>query len=280
MIAPLQENEFRKIRDLLVTVSGIALNDDHNYLVETRLKELGNEIGAKTFSELHVALVSQPNTLLSRAIDLMSTNETFWFRDDSCWNLLQNYLMPKYLQKLESYSLQKLRIWSAASSTGQEAYSLVILIDELCSLNPAWKGLDQRIEILATDISRSAISQAKRGEYDDFNMRRGLTEARKSKSFVQEGQKWKISEKIKERVHFKEFNLLDNFFSLGTFELILCRNVAIYFSPEFRFELYKKIHRALKSDSALIVGSMESIREYAPNFTIREKINAIYYEPK
>lgn len=273
MIDPITPHEFTKIRDLLVSVCGIDLKPDQDYLVETRLSELATELGVANFGELHRSIVGDPE-LLPRVVDLMTTNETLWFRDDSCWATLKESLIPRLIEKARAG--EQVRIWSAASSTGQEAYSFVMLVTELLSATGEIRLLD-RFQIVGTDISRAAVFLAKNGKYDPFTISRGLSKERLARFFDQEETRYSLKEEIKSRVEFKVFNLMDSFMPLGKFDLVFCRNVAIYFSIEFKTELFGKIARQLKPDGTLILGATESLFNLKTPFKDRSFKNGIYY---
>ena len=181
MVAPLTKHEFDKLRDLIVNICGIAIDDGKDYLVETRLSSLAQELNAETFSDLHRIAVSRSEEVLPKIIDLMTTNETFWFRDDSLWNLLEEEIVPKLFALLDSMG-GPVRIWSMACSTGQEPYSLSMLIEERAARINKNSAVHD-FTILATDISPSALFIAKNGRYDKFAMSRGLSEAQKKKIF-------------------------------------------------------------------------------------------------
>ena len=274
-IEPLSESEFKKIRDLLVTVCGIDLKPDQDYLVETRLTELALEIGSASFSDFHRAIVADPE-LLPRVVDLMTTNETLWFRDDSCWLTIRESILPMLFQKLAG-GQSKVRVWSAASSTGQEGYSLAILIDEECRKRGT-PELTSRFEIMGTDISTAAIYLARAARYDGFTIGRGLSADRRDNYFQPDGTTHQLKPAIKERVTFKHFNLMDNFASLGVFDLVFCRNVAIYFSKSFKEELFGKIAGQLCADGVMMLGATESLFGLAVPFTNHSHGNGLYYQ--
>lgn len=274
MIAPLKKDEFYKIRDLLVSVCGIVLSDDQDYLVETRLTETANEVGAKTFSELHQKMMSDKE-LLTKVVDLMTTNETLWFRDASCWVTLQEVIIPELIRRLEK-GKGMVRIWSAAASTGQESYSLLILIHEILS-KKGRLDLFNRVSILGTDISNAVIYLAKRAIYDQFTISRGMSKERLAKYFTLERKSYKLNDDIKSRVEFKNFNLMDSFMGMGPFDLVLCRNVAIYFSPEFKKSLFDKISRVMTPDGYFILGATESLIGLETNFKNLSHGNGLYY---
>lgn len=272
---PLTKEEFNKIRDILLSTCGIILNDDQDYLVKTRLSELGNSLNAKSFTELYDFIITDQNRFIPILIDLMTTKETFWFRDDSFWNAMQSRIIPEFKQRLEE-GTSKVKVWSAACSTGQESYSLAILIDEIgkkTNRPDFWKNID----ILGTDISGYALETALRGTYDNFSIKRGLAEERKKNYFMEENGSWKIREEIKQRVAFKHFNLLKAFNTAEKYDLILLRNVAIYFTSDFKIELLNKIASVLKPNGYLFLGATESLHGVPSKFTPVEIEKSIAY---
>ncbi len=275
-ISPITEHEFTKIRDLLVSVCGIDLKPDQDYLVETRLTELAVEVGAASFSDLHRSIVGDPE-LLPRVVDLMTTNETLWFRDDSFWHTLEHLHLPELIGKIDQG--QKVRVWSAASSTGQEAYSLIMLLNELLQKSGKLNYFDS-IEIIGTDISRYAVYLAQQGRYDAFTISRGLSPQRRDQNFVRQGSYYEIIEDHKKKVRFQTFNLMDHFTPLGKFDLVFCRNVAIYFSKSFKEELFGKIAQVLRPDGSMILGATESLFGLNHRFESYTFGNGVYYKVK
>jgi chemotaxis protein methyltransferase CheR len=279
MIKPLTKHEFDKLKDLIVNACGIFLEDDKDYLVESRLTDFGNELGANSFGELHSMIIADQGKHIPTVIDLMTTNETFWFRDDSIWSTLNEDIIPKYIDKLKSGEMSSVRIWSAASSTGQEAYSLSMMIRELTT-NAGVPHLAQSFKILATDISEEALALARAAKYNIISIKRGLSEERLERFFMQEGNVYFLNDNIKNMVDFKYFNLMDPFTSLGAFDFVLCRNVAIYFSAETKKDLFKKIHNLLAPQGLLLLGATESLLGYSKDFITKEFGQGIYFEAK
>ena len=274
MIGKLKRHEFEKIRNLLTSVCGITLQDSQNYLVETRLHELANEIGVSTFDELYGRMRAD-RSLLAKVVDLMTTNETLWFRDDSCWITLKEVIVPSLIRKLDD-GCRRIRIWSAASSTGQEPYSLAMLIKELLE-SQGKSAYFKCFSILGTDISNEAIFLAKRGIYSPQIISRGLSERRLARYFTKERKSFRIVDEIRSSVEFRNFNLMDSFVFLGRFDLVLCRNVAIYFSNAFKTELFEKIGRVLVPNGYLMLGATESLIGIKNSYANRSHGNGLYY---
>ncbi|MGK5092315.1 protein-glutamate O-methyltransferase CheR [Deltaproteobacteria bacterium TL4] len=274
---PLTQVEFLQLRELLLKVCGISLNDDHHYLIETRLRDYALELGARTFGELYRFIVTQADQRLPEVIERMTTNETLWFRDQSCWNILEKYIIPHFFECLDN-GVSKIRIWSAACSTGQEPYSLAILIDELCA-KYGKMGYQDRFSILGTDISGKALASARLAQYDSFVINRGLSEQRKKRYFTCENEKWKLNETLSKRVNFSSFNLIGSYRTFEKYHLILCRNVMVYFSSSFQKEVLQKMNSVLHDDGMLMIGASESLLNYRELFNRCEFENGVYYRP-
>ncbi|MBF0450136.1 MAG: protein-glutamate O-methyltransferase CheR [Candidatus Magnetomorum sp.] len=268
------EPEYELLKQFIEKHCGIVLEKGKEYLIETRLSELAKEVGALSFQDFHFkAKKDQTGHLRDRIIDAMTTNETSWFRDASIWEYIQKNAIPCLIDRMIKGN--KVRVWSAAASTGQEAYSLAILFYEALN-NRGLLNLLSRIEILGTDISSSAITTARSGQYDTIAVQRGLPQDKKERYFLQNGNQWTLQPDIKKMVSFKEFNLQNTFMGLGQFDLILCRYVTIYFSEPFKRELFAKFSRSLKhSNDMLLLGATESLRGFSDNFEIEYYHNAM-----
>ncbi|MCO4781320.1 MAG: protein-glutamate O-methyltransferase CheR [Candidatus Cloacimonetes bacterium] len=278
MVAPLSPTEYTNISTLLEKTCGIHLEPNKDYLLETRLSDLAIQEGCDTFGQLYQKIQSNRVTLLPKVIDLMTTNETYWFRDDRLWNYLRETLVPQLLEDLASGKKSSLRIWSAAASTGQEAYSFNILIHDY--LNKIGKQyLLSKISIIGTDVSSTALFLAKTARYNSFSMNRGLTEDQKNKYFTKvKPTTWKLNDELKKQIEFKTFNLMDPFTSFGEFDLILCRNVLIYFSKACKTEIMKKFSKRLHLDGTFILGSSETTLGYSNSFKTQNNNGAIVYK--
>lgn len=267
--------EFQQIKKLLHDQSGINLQDDQDYLVQTRLSDFAESLGLQTFSQLLARLQFEPEKLLPSVINLMTVNETLWFRDESCWNTLEKSILPALFKQLEQRG-PKINIWVAGCSTGQEAYSLAILIDELCQ-QKGKPELARRFSIQAMDISQSALNSARAALYTDFEIRRGLSLARRNKYFEHlPNNLWRLHFNIRLRVHFEEINLIHDFSHLGLFDLILCRNVTIYFSPSVRSKILSRMMHMLTPNGALLIGASESLWGSREEFKTVEFEGGIY----
>ncbi|MEA1967993.1 MAG: protein-glutamate O-methyltransferase CheR [Thermodesulfobacteriota bacterium] len=255
---------------------GIRLEKGKEYLIESRLTDLVIENGCKSFKEFHSKAQSDSSgKLRDRIVDAMTTNETLFFRDNSAWEYIKEVAVPMLLDKAEKG--EKARIWSAAASTGQEAYSLLMLLHDMVKTRGKPDLLD-KIEIIGTDISTSALFLAISARYDSMSVARGTPQDKKKNYFTQNGNVWEFDQVLKKRVTFKQFNLQNNFRSLGVFDLILCRYVAIYFSNLFKRELFSKMSRALKPGCVLMLGATESLRGLSKDFKIMYHKDAVINE--
>ncbi|MCX8167239.1 MAG: protein-glutamate O-methyltransferase CheR [Candidatus Micrarchaeota archaeon] len=272
------QQEFNLITELVEKYSGIHLEDEKMYLVESRLTPLLVENGCNNFIELyHKAINDKVGALREKIVDLMTTNETLWFRDSAPFEILKG-LLKELSVKIKSGIQSKIRIWSAACSTGQEPYSIAITILESISEGLGIKP--NNVEIIATDISPKALFIAKLGRYDSIAISRGLPEKLREKYFRNEGKIWIISDNVKNMVNFKKMNLQESFLPLGKMDIVFCRNVLIYFSEKFKQEVLNKIAETLKPSGYLIVGASESVLNYSNQYTMLKNGVGLYYKVK
>ncbi|MEK7483666.1 MAG: protein-glutamate O-methyltransferase CheR [Planctomycetota bacterium] len=277
----LTQQEFIKIRDFLKTSCGIFLENDKEYLVKTRLFDLVNEADGNFTKLVEWALTNQKG-MYQKLIHLLTTHETFWFRDDSFWNTLEKYIFPQLLKKIKRG--EDIYIWCAGCSTGQEPYSIAILIDELCKQMQIPFSIE-RFNILATDISQEVLEKAKRGRYTEFDLRRGISECRKQLYFTPSNDQtldsWQLHPSISQRVQFRPLNLIDDFMGThGRFHLILCRNVLVYFAPEFKKSVLSKMANLLNPEGFLFLGASESIENTDDSLKKEEFENGKYYQKR
>jgi chemotaxis protein methyltransferase CheR len=267
------------MRDAIEQISGIRVGDGKAYLIESRLSKLLAEYGCDSFRGFHQLVKARLDAdLRSKLINAMSTQETLWFRDMHPFRIFSEKLLPAYLAEFVSGQRQRVRIWSAASSTGQEAYSLAMLILEAHRTQSAVRPA--AFEILGTDIASSAVDAAKNALFDRIAMGRGLPAEYRGRYFTDDGRHCRIVDDVKRMTTFCCFNLQENFAALGHFDIVFCRNVAIYFSDAFKRELYKKVNAVLNPGGYLFLGSSESISAYSTDFELLDHKGGLYYRAK
>ena len=273
-------DEVKVIANYVASVSGIVLDQSKAYLIENRLGKLAGELGCSTYSELYYKVKSDKGKALEKkVVNAITTNETLFFRDNSPFELLQHKILPDLIDKRSPGGSSplpvKIRIWSAACSTGQEVYSIAITLKEL--LNDLKK---YNIKLFGTDISDEAVAQASYGKYNKFEIERGLSKAKLQKYFMPAGDAWRIKDEIRAMAGFKKHNLMEPFHSLGKWDIVLCRNVAIYFSLEERKKLFSKIATILEPDGYLIIGASEYLTGVCPTFEPKRYLKSVFYQLK
>jgi len=275
----LETNEFLLLRDFIERHCGIHLDESKTYLIETRLTTLMVEQGCKTYTDFYYKAKSDTsNTLREKIIDAMTTNETLWFRDSTPFIAFQKHFLPLFAKDIASGKKNRIKIWSAASSTGQEIYSIAMLILDYCRTQSILKP--EHFELLATDISPTVLYLAKTGRYDNHVMSRGLPEEQRNRYFKSDGKIWIIDESVKKLVTFKKLNLQEDFIHVGKMDMIWCRNVLIYFSDELKKELFRRFAALLRPSGFFLVGSSESITNYSTEFSMHTYDKAMYYQVK
>lgn len=254
MKAEITPQEYEAFKSFLQDACGILLGDNKQYLVKSRLRRIMEENKLNTLGDLLERVRPTGRSSLKEVvIDAMTTNETLWFRDNHPFRILQEKLLPEFGDRK---STQSLRIWSAACSTGQEPYSVAMIIEEFRRQKP---GRLRDVKISATDISKSVLEVARRGEYEMIAIGRGLSPERQKQFFTPAmNGSWQIRQQIKSMVEFRELNLLERYM-LGKFDIVMCRNVLIYFSAELKKDILTRIHATLNPGGYLILGASESL---------------------
>lgn len=272
--------ELKIIAQYIYEISGISLDQSKSYLFETRLGSIAEELGCTSYKALYDKAKRDPAKIIERQIiDAISTNETLFFRDTSPFDLLKHKILPEIIDARAPRSPHlktNIKIWSSASSTGQELYSIAITLHEL--LGNQIKNFN--FKLLGTDISDSAIKQASYGKYNKFEIERGLPRQTLQKHFTLFGDTWKVKDELRAMVNFRKFNLMLPFTGLGKFDIIFCRNVAIYFTLQDRKKLFNKIADCLADDGYLIIGSTESLTGICSRFVPKRHLRAIFYQKK
>jgi chemotaxis protein methyltransferase CheR len=267
------DQEFVLLRDYIEKHCGISLDRNKTYLIESRLNTLMIESGCENYNALYrKALSDTTNSLRDKIIDAMTTNETLWFRDNSPYASLRE-LCTAFGAELRAGKRSKLRIWSAACSTGQEPYSIAITILE-AGIRP------EQVEIIATDISSTALFMAKLARYDAIAINRGLTPEMRDRYFTPEGRVWALSDKVKRMVTLKKMNLQESFISIGKCDIVFCRNVLIYFSEAFKKDIFTRLAALLRPAGYLFIGASESLSTYSNDYSMVKGSHGIYYQVK
>ena len=271
----ISKEQYDTFRDFLEKSCGILLGDNKHYLVTSRLNRLTKEFSFNSLGDLLDSLKKNlDKTLRERVIDAMTTNETSWFRDTYPFEILKEHLLPE----LAKTKPNPLRIWSAAASTGQESYSIIMTFDEFKSKCPG--QLPGRLEIIGTDISPSVLKVAKDGKYDDLSIMRGLSQERRDKYFTKLENSWEVKPTLKTMVRFSEMNLQQSYNLLGKFDIIFCRNVLIYFSSALKTDILERMASCLNLGGVLILGGSESPTGYTKAFEMVRYPQGVVYRLK
>jgi chemotaxis protein methyltransferase CheR len=244
---------FTLLSSLVRERSGLVLTPDKGYLLESRLLPVARKWEQKSVAELGTLLRGKPDPKLIRDIvEAMTTNESFFFRDIKPFDQFKSLVLPHLLKKRAAG--KSIRIWSAACSSGQEPYSLAMILNEHRLQLAGWK-----VEIVATDLSTEILDKARAGLYSQFEVQRGLPIQLLVKYFTQEGDRWQVDAGIRNMVAFRPFNLLDDLGSLGRFDVIFCRNVLIYFDQPTKAKVLDAMSRQLAPDGHLYLGGAETV---------------------
>jgi chemotaxis protein methyltransferase CheR len=250
--------------------SGLVIGPDKTYLLEARLGRILKQHGLVDLDALAERIAAAPNAALARAvIEAMTTNESFFFRDDKPFAHFRNHALPRLLATRPAGA--KLRIWSAAASSGQEAYSLAMILAE-CRAQMAGRSF----EILGTDISREQLARAQEGLYTQFEVQRGLPMQMLVRYFKKDGANWRIVDSLRAAVSFREFNLLADPRSLGRFDIVFCRNVLIYFDQPTKTRVLDAIARQMPPDGLLYLGGAETVLGLTDRFATTKGERGVY----
>jgi chemotaxis protein methyltransferase CheR len=258
------------LRKALKQRSGLVLSADKQYLVESRLLPIARKAGFGNLGELVAALKrGDTDALMTTVVEAMTTNETFFFRDKTPFENFRSAVLPALLGSRRAS--RTIRIWSAAASTGQEPYSLAMALKEVEGSVAGW-----RIEIIATDLASGVLAKAQAGIYSQFEVQRGLPIQLLIKYFTKVGDMWQIAPEIRAMVRFKQLNLLADFSALGTFDLIFCRNVLIYFDQETKIGLLNRLGRITANDGYLVLGAAETVVGLTDSFRTVPELRGLY----
>jgi len=245
--------DYDYLRKFVKERSGLVLTADKQYLVESRLLPVARKNGLAGLSDL-VQRLKGPNAqaLAVEVVEAMMTNESFFFRDKLPFEHFRETMVPALLAARANQ--RRIRIWSAAASTGQEPYSLAMCLKEIAPQIAGW-----RIDIVATDLSTEVLEKAKAGIYSQFEVQRGLPIQMLIKYFTQVGETWQIAPEIRAMVQFRPFNLMNDFASLGMFDVVFCRNVLIYFDQQTKIGVLERMARTVERDGYLVLGAAETV---------------------
>ncbi|QWC84734.1 protein-glutamate O-methyltransferase CheR [Nocardioidaceae bacterium] len=251
---------FSFVAELMQRETSMLYGPGKEYLVEARLLPLAREAAA-TDVDAYVERIRTDSRERARAVDALTINETSWFRDNAPYEAFRSTVLPSLVQA--RMHRRHLRIWSAACSSGQEAYSIAMLLDE--HLPAGWTA-----EILATDVSHAMVDRVAQGRYSQVEMNRGLPAPMLVKHFTREGRDWVISPRLRAMVRSRQMNLCTPFVGLPTFDLVLVRNVLIYFDVEVKRDVLRRMHQHVAPDGFLMLGSTETSLDLDPDSWQRE----------
>jgi chemotaxis protein methyltransferase CheR len=262
--------EYDFLRKSLRERSGLVLSADKQYLVESRLLPIARKAGLGSLGDLVAALRrGDGECLMTMVVEAMTTNETLFFRDKLPFDNFRTAVLPALLAARRAARF--IRIWSAASSTGQEPYSLAMTIKELEDTLAGW-----RFEIVATDLAGGVLEKAQAGIYSQFEVQRGLPIQLLIKYFSKVGDMWQIAPELRAMVKFRQLNLLTDFSSLGSFDLIFCRNVLIYFDQETKTSVLNRLGRVTAADGYLVLGAAETVVGLTESFRTVPDMRGLY----
>jgi chemotaxis protein methyltransferase CheR len=262
-------NAIAHVIEFINRQAGIVLAPDKAYFVEARLASVLREEGLKSIDDLIARADRGDRRLQTRVVDALTTNETFFFRDRQPFDQFRSVILPELLSRRSPG--KPIRIWSAACSSGQEAYSLVMILDEMKSQLGG-----RQFEICGSDISETILAKARAAVFNQFEVQRGLPTKLLLQYFQKQGDNWRLSPEIARRVNFFKFNLLEDPRSLGTFDVIFCRNVLIYFDRPTRTKIFDRLADRLAPDGFLLLGGAESTFGVTTRFTSHTKERSLH----
>ena len=262
--------DFEFICQILRERSGLVLTNDKAYLLESRLLPVARKWKLATFDDLvRVIRTKMDEAVIKDVVEAMTTNESFFFRDTKPFDQFKALVLPAMLKGRASS--KTIRIWSAACSSGQEAYSLAMILSEMSAQLAGW-----RIEIIGTDLSTEILNRAKEGMYSQFEVQRGLPITLLVKYFSQVGDRWQINAKIRSMVNYREFNLLHDPIGLGRFDVVFCRNVLIYFDQQTKGRVLNSVAKLMPEDGFLFLGGAETVLGITDKFQMMTGQRGVY----
>jgi chemotaxis protein methyltransferase CheR len=256
-------HEYEGFRAFLCEACGIVLGENKHYLLVSRLSRLLSEYSLDSLAELLERLrTGGIPGLREHVIEAMTTNPTLWFRDVYPFEVFRQVILPGYGERRD----HPLRVWSAACSAGQEAYSISMSVEEYLQTRPA--SLPGGVQIIGTDISPAVLGEAREGCYDALSLARGLSEQRKQQFFTKKGDCWEVRPEVRARVAFRALNLLESYAPLGCFDVIFCRDVLLYFTPASKRDILARMAAALNPRGWLFLGASESMVSHCDAFDL------------
>ncbi|MFO0909485.1 MAG: protein-glutamate O-methyltransferase CheR [Isosphaeraceae bacterium] len=280
----LSPETFDALRRVVYELCGVVITEDKEYLVTSRFEPILKRTGLSSYDALALAL-RQPNALglQEQVIEAITTKETSFNRDGHPFDELRRSILPELITRLVErrsttyLSNQKARLWCAATATGQEVYSLAMAVADVVSSRPSLGLTVDDFPILATDISQTALNFAREGRYTNAEVARGITPELSLRYFRQEGSSWVVDPQLRRMIEFTRLNLANPLPNLGAFDLILCRNLLIYFDIGTRKRLCQDFYQALNPGGLLMLGAAESIYGISDAFTTRRYGNTLVY---
>ena len=265
----MNSQDFEFITQLLRKRAGIVLTIDKMYLLESRLAPLARKEGLPSIDDLiQVVRSRRDERLITQVVDVMTTNETFFYRDKTPFDHLKEAILPILGQARRG---QRIRIWCAACSTGQEPYSIAMMLDQMPQLTG---GVP--VEIVATDISDRCLDRARQGLFTQFEVQRGLPIQTLMQYFTQQDDHWRISERMRQMITFRKLNLMDPAYNLGKFDIVFCRNVLIYFDTPTKAEVFERIAQSMNPGGFLLLGAAESVIGITQAFETAQDRRGLY----
>jgi len=268
-MAEIQPADLTYLAQFLLARSGLVVNADKAYLLESRLGPLARKQGFPSIAALIAKLRGGDRGLEQMVVEVMTTNESFFFRDQKPFDHFRDHTLPHLLASRAAK--RSLRIWCAAASTGQEPYSLAILLKEAAAKLAGW-----RIEIVGTDISREVLDRARLGHYSQFEVQRGLPISYLVKYFKKVDEVWQIDAGLRSMVQYREWNLLQDPRPLGQFDVVFCRNVLIYFDNPTKGKVLESMSRLMPSDGFLYLGGSETVIGLTTGFAPQQDQRGVY----
>jgi chemotaxis protein methyltransferase CheR len=267
------DSDYAYLRDLVLEQSANLIDPSRNALFDTRLTPIARSAGAANMEDfVNILRAGRPAHLHRAVAEAMTVNETSFFRDMQPFEMLREVMIPSLIK--ERRKEQRLRLWSAASSTGQEAYSLAMLLAENFPELAHWD-----VKIIGTDISRQVVDHAQRGRYRRLEMNRGLPARMLLKYFLRKGEEWEVTAQIRSMCEFQYANLCAPLLQLPEFDLVLLRNVLLYFSQPDRRALFSGVHRRMKPNGYLLLGNAEQAEDSTELFEVEFAANCYFYRP-